>query len=170
MKNCFLLFVTLTLFSSCKKELPKKIENTKFVRTWYDTVQGMPFRAKLNIKINKTFEYSSQACQSGSESNGMWMVKGDTIILNSIKPKGCLFQHHFGFSCIAYNDKSYFENNTTIKNCEPTGKESDYEIFENEKFIIRNDTLIHTNKVKDNCPEIRIAFSTKEKVRRSVNK
>ena len=55
MKNClFILFIFLSLFSSCKKELPKEIENPKFVRTWYDTVQRMPFRAKLNIKADKT--------------------------------------------------------------------------------------------------------------------
>jgi hypothetical protein len=161
------LFVCLVLFSSCKKELQQTIENPKFVRTWYDTVQGMPFRAKLSIKENNTFEYSSRSCESGSKSNGTWKIEKNTIILNSIKPKGCLFQHPFGISCIAYNDTTYFENNKTIKNCEPSGREATYEIFENEKFILRNDTLIHTNKVKDNCPNIRIAFSTKEKVRRS---
>lgn len=161
------LFVCLILFSSCKKELQQTIENPKFVRTWYDTVQGMPFRAKLSIKENNSFEYSSRSCQDGSKSNGKWKIEKDTIILNSIKPKGCLFQHPFGVICIAYNDESYFENNKTIKGCEPSGREATYEIFENEKFILRNDTLIYTNKVKDNCPNIRIAFSTKEKVRRS---
>jgi len=169
-KFLILALVILVLFSSCKKDLPKKIENPKFVRTWYDTVQGMPYKAKLIIKANKTFEYSDHGCQSGSKSDGIWKIKNDTIILKSIKPKGCLFQHHFGVYCIAINDKSYFENNKTIKGCEPSGRESDYEIFENEKFFIRNDTLIHANKVKDNCPEIRIAFSTKEKVRKIYNK
>ena len=54
MKNYLLvLFVVLNLFSSCKKELPKKTEKQQFIRTWYDTVQGMPYRAKLIIKTNK---------------------------------------------------------------------------------------------------------------------
>jgi hypothetical protein len=171
MKNSlFLLFVFLTLFSSCKKELPKEIENPKFVRTWYDTVQGMPFRAKLNIKADKTFEYTSRACQSGSESNGIWKIVNDTINLKSIKPKGCLFQNRFGVYCIKVGDKSYFENNKTIKGCEPSGREPDYEIFENEKFIMRNDTLIHINQAKNDCGEIRVAFSTKEKVRKVYSK
>lgn len=160
------LFVCLVLFSSCKKELPQTIENPKFVRTWYDTVQGMPFRAKLSIKENNTFEYSSRSCQDGSKSNGIWKIEKDTIILNSIKPKGCLFQHPFGVICIPFNEP-FNGDYKTIKDCEPSGREATYEIFENEKFILRNDTLIHTNKVKDNCPNIRIAFSTKEKVRRS---
>ena len=60
------LFVCLILFSSCKKELQQTIENPKFVRTWYDTVQGMPFRAKLSIKENNTFEYASRAGEVAS--------------------------------------------------------------------------------------------------------
>ena len=171
MKNClFILFVLSSLFISCKKELPIEIENPKFVRTWNDTVQGMPFRAKLIIKKDKTCEYSSRACQSGSKSNGIWKIVNDTITLKSIKPKGCLFQNRFGVYCIKIGDKSYFENNKTIKGCEPSGIESDYEIFENEKFIIRNDTLIHINQAKNNCGLLRVAFSTKEKVRRVFNK
>lgn len=167
MKNClFILFVFLFIFSSCKRELPKEIENPKFVRTWYDTVQGMPFRAKLNIRADKTFDYSSRACQSGSKSNGKWTIVNDTIILKSIKPKGCRFQNRFGVYCIKIGDESYFENNKTIKGCEPNGSESNYEIFENEKFIIKHDTLIHINQVKNDCGKIRVAFSTKEKVRK----
>ncbi len=171
MKNFLILpVVILLLFSSCKKDLPKEIENPKFVRTWYDTVQGMPYRAKLIIKANKTFEFSDHACQSGSKSNGIWKIVNDTITLKSIKPKGCLFQHRFGVYCIKIGDKSYFENNKTIKGCEPSGRESDYEIFENEKFIIKNDTLIHINQAKNDCGEIRVAFSTKEKVRKIYSK
>jgi hypothetical protein len=171
MKNSlFLAIFILTLLSSCKKELPKESENPMFVRTWYDTVQRMPFRAKLNIKEDKTFEYISGACQSSSKSNGSWKIKNDTITLKSVKPKGCLFQNRFGVYCIKIGDKSYFENNKTIKGCEPSGRESDYEIFENEKFIIRNDTLIHINQAKNECEQVRVAFSTKEKVRRSVSK
>lgn len=171
MKNfLFILFVILSLFSGCKKELPKEIENPKFVRTWYDTVQGMPFRAKLNINTDETFEYSSRACQSSSKSSGMWMIANDTITLKSIKPKDCLFQNRFGVYCIKFGDKSYFENNKTIKGCEPNGRESDYVIFENEKFIIRNDTLIHTNQSKNDCGLLRVAFSKIEKVRKVYNR
>lgn len=171
MKNFLILpLVILILFTSCKKDLPKEIENPKFVRTWYDTVQGMPYRAKLIINANKTFEFSDHGCQSGSKSYGNWKIVNDTITLKSIKPKGCLYQNRFGVYCIKIGDKSYFENSKTIKGCEPSGRESDYEIFENEKFIIRNDTLIHINQAKNDCGEIRVAFSTKEKMRKVYGK
>jgi hypothetical protein len=165
--NLLFLFVVLNLFSGCKKELPKKTENPKFVRTWYDTVQGMPYRAKLIIKTNKTFEFSSHSCQSGAESKGKWTIEKDTIILNSIKPKNCLFQHPFGIIC---NFDEIVKNNKTIKDCEPSGRESDYVIFEDEKFYIKNDTLIHENKKDVTCTKLKIAFSTKEKVRKIYNK
>jgi len=168
MKNyLFLIFILLILFSSCKKKLPKKIENLKFVRTWYDTVQGMPYGAKLIIKQNKTFEYSSHSCQSGSKSNGIWKIEKDTIFLNSIKPKNCLFQHPFGIIC---NFDELDKNNKTIKNCEPSEREADYEIFKDEKFYIRNDTLIHVNKKDVTCTKVKIAFSKKEKIRKIHNK
>ena len=147
----------LILLSSCNKPLPKKEENPKFVRTWYDSIHGIPFRAKLNIKANKTFEYLSSACESGTESNGTWKIESDTIILKSIKPKGCRFQHPFGL-CLVVGDKSYSENNKTIKGCEPNGGDSSYEIFENEKFYIRNDSLIYVNKENHSCPELKISF------------
>ncbi len=166
-KYLFLLYIFLTLFSSCKKELPKKLENSNFVRTWFDTVQGMPYRAKLIIKKNKTFEYSSHSCQSGSKSIGIWMIENDTIILNSTKPKNCLFQHPFGIIC---DFDKVIKNNKTIKNCEPSGRESDYEIFENEKFYIKNDTLIHVNEKNVTCTKLRIAFSRIEKVKKINNK
>jgi len=166
-KLLFLLLVLLTFLSSCKKDLPKEIENPKFVRIWYDTVQMIPFMSRLEIKANKTFKYWGGACDSRFESNGTWKIENDTISLKSIKPKGCHFQNRFGVYCIPRNDKSYFENNKTIKDCEPSGG-SEYEIFENEKFIIQNDTLIHINQAKNECGHIRVAFSTKEKVRRNV--
>jgi hypothetical protein len=157
------------LLSSCNKPLPKKEENPKFVRTWYDTVQGMPLREKLTIKANKTFEYSSRSCESGSESKGTWKIENDTIILKSIKPKGCRFQNRFAF-CIPLNDKSYFENNKTIKGCEPNGRDASYAIFENEKFFLKNDSLIYVGNKENPCSNLKIGFSMKEKIRRSVNK
>lgn len=171
MKNCFLSMTSmlLILLSSCNKTVPKKEENPKFVRVWFDTVQGMPFKAKLNIKENKTFEYSSRSCQDGSESNGTWKIENDTVVLNSIKPKGCRFQYPFGVVCISFNEE-YSGNNKTIKDCEPNGRDASYEIFKNEKFYIKNDTLIHANKRNDSCPELKIAFSMREKIRKSVGK
>jgi hypothetical protein len=166
MKISFALLFFLTLLTSCKKEVSS--ENQIFVRTWFDTIQGMPFKAKLIIKADKTFEYSSATCQSRSKSNGNWEIKNDTISLKSIKPKGCLHQNRFGDFCIKTGDTRFFENNKTLKDCEPSGREPSYEIFENEKFIIKNDTLIHINQVKNECGPMRIGFSTKEKVRRNI--
>ena len=145
-KPSFALFF-LTLLLSCKKEV--SVENQMFVRTWFDTIQGMPFKAKLIIKADKTFEYTSATCQSRSKSNGNWEIKNDTISLKSIKPKGCLYQNRFGVYCSKIDNNSFFENNKTIEGCEPNGREPDYEIFENEKFIIKNDTLIHVNQDHD---------------------
>jgi hypothetical protein len=47
----------------------------------------------------------------------------------------------------------------TQKNCVPNFSEDYYEIFENEIFYIKNDTLIHKIDPKDKCPEHGIKFS-----------
>ncbi|WP_353087124.1 hypothetical protein [Flavobacterium sp.] len=62
MKISFALLFFLTLLTSCKKEVSS--ENQMFVRTWFDTIQGMPFKAKLIIKADKTFEYTSASRKS----------------------------------------------------------------------------------------------------------
>lgn len=163
-KYILLVAIILTFLSSCNKNSPKKEVTSKFVRVWFDTVQGMPFSSKLEIKANKTFEYSSHSCESGSESYGTWKMIKDTIVLKSIKPKTCRYQHRFVF-CYFNKETASFDNNTTIKGCVPNGGEVDYEVFEDEKFVIRNDTLIHKSDKKSPCPNLVIAFSKKEKIR-----
>lgn len=164
MKIKFLLSISIIAFSSCKKDIPKIDKNSKFVKVWFDTVRSYPFKAKLTINKNKTFEYRGGACTSRFGAKGIWRIENDTLILNSIKPKECIWKHDFGLICKKLTDNDY----KTIKDCEPKGEDS-YENFENEKFYFRNDTLIHKNDENDklkNCPKSIIAFSDKEKIRK----
>lgn len=164
MKIKFLLLISILALSSCRKDNPKIDENSKFVKVWFDTVRSYPFKAKLNIKKDKTFEYRGGACTSRFGAKGIWKIENDTIILNSIKPKECMWKQDFGLICEKLTDNDY----KTIKDCEPKGEDS-YEDFENEKFYFRNDTLIHKNDENDklkNCPKSIIAFSDKEKIRK----
>ena len=171
MKIKFLLLISIIALSSCKKNNPKIEENSKFVKVWFDTVRSSPFMAKLTINKNKTFEYRGGACTSSFGAKGIWRVENDTIILNSIKPKECMWKHDFGLFCLTFEEMkaaNIEEDNKTIKDCEPKSEDS-YENFENEKFYFRNDTLIHKNDEKDkmkNCPNLKIAFSDKEKIRK----
>lgn len=165
MKIKFLLLIFILALSSCKKDSPKIEENSKFVKVWFDTVIIVPFEAKLIIKKDNTFDYSGGACTSSFGAKGIWRIENDTIILNSIKPKECLWTHKFGKNCTTREEIIAERDNKTIKNCEPNEDES-YEIFENEKFYIRNDTLIHKNDENENCPKSIIAFSDKEKIRK----
>ena len=170
MKIKFLLLISIIALSSCKKNNTKIDENSKFVKVWFDTVRTYPFKAKLIINKNKTFEYRGGACTSRFSSKGIWRIEKDTIILNSIKPKECLWKLNFGLFCLTPEEMragNADDDNKTIKGCEPQGEES-YENFENEKFYFRNDTLIHKNDVNDkivNCPKLKIAFSDKEKIK-----
>lgn len=163
MKIKFLILIFILALSSCKKDIPKIDESSKFVKVWFDTVRSYPFTAKLTINKNKTFEYRGGACTSSFGSKGIWKIENDTIILNSIKPKECMYKIDFGLIC----EKPSGDDYKTIKGCDPKS-ENTYENFENEKFYFRNDTLIHKNDENDkiaNCPKLKIAFSDKEKIR-----
>jgi Carbohydrate binding domain (family 32) len=167
MKNNLLYLLIFGLLFGCNKVKPIEKKKSKFERVWFDTVQMIPFSAKLQINKNNTFEYKSHSCQVGSKSNGTWSIKNDTIVLNSIKPKGCHLQYPFGIVC-AFNKGNTQKNeeNQTIKGCNPSESDVIYEIFQNEKFYIRNDTLIHLNKIKEECPNLKVVFSKYEKVRK----
>ena len=164
MKLQFLLLIQLIAVTSCKKHEPKIEENAKFVKVWFDTVKSTPFTAKLIIKKDSTFEYTGGACTSSFGSKGIWRIENDTLILNSIYPKECMWKHDFGLIC----EKLASDDYKTIKGCDPKDERA-YEHFENDKFYFRNDTLIHKNDENDkmeNCPNAIIAFSDKQKIRK----
>ena len=68
----------------------------------------------------------------------------------------------FGIICINSEEYRNLENKT-IKDCQPKEQLLRYEIFENEKFYFKNDTIIHLNSQNDSCQGIKIRFSNKEK-------
>jgi hypothetical protein len=163
MKFKLLSILLLVIFISCKNDKPKINKNSKFVKTWFDTVRMTPFTSKLIINKNNTFDYSGGACTSSFESKGFWKIEKDTLILNSSKTNKCYWKLPFGLMCSKKDFEKIREDNKTIKGCNPMG-ENEYVIFDNEKFYIRNDTLIHTEKNKY-CPSMKIAYSSVQKVR-----
>ncbi len=166
MKIKLLMMILLVNFISCKKEEAKVIKKSEFVKTWFDTVRMTPYMSKLKINENKTFNYDGGACTSSFHSKGTWRIEKDTLILNSYQINKCYWKENFGLLCFTREEiDSMRKDNKTIKDCEPTREES-YVIFQNERFYLKNDTLIHTKKNK-NCPKLRIAFSSIEKVRKN---
>lgn len=163
MKLKLLSTILFLVFISCKNNEPKIVKKSEFVKVWFDTVRMVPFESRLTINENKTFLYSGGACTSRFESKGVWKIERDTLVLNSYKTDKCYWKHPFALICSEEDFNKIRENNKTIKNCNPTG-ENEYIIFDNEKFYIRNDTLIHTEKNKY-CPKLKIAFSSVKKVR-----
>lgn len=160
-----ILIIILLLFIRCKKEKIKSEINSVFVKDWYDTEMIVPFKAILKINKDSTFQYNGGACTSSFESNGTWRIKNDTIILNSSKSKKCLTMIEFGPFCINKKDLSNHTINKTLKDCNPSG-EGMYENFINEKFYIRNDSLIYKKEEKDKCSEFEIKFAKNKKIRK----
>jgi hypothetical protein len=166
MKFKLLSILLLVIFISCKNDKPKINKNSKFVKTWFDTVRMTPFTSELTINENNTFDYSGGACSSSFESKGIWKIEKNILILNSLKTKKCIWKNNFGLLCSKEDFDKIIKDNKTIKNCNPNSEKS-YIIFNNEKFHLRNDTLIHI-EVNKNCPKLKIAFSNKKKIRKNI--
>ena len=119
----------------------------------------------LEIHKNKTFEYYGGACSASFKSSGTWTERNDTLILNSSKTTECLHENEFGVICQTTDQIIKNRDRTTIKGCDPK-MDISYEKFINERFFIRNDTLIYVNKRNNPCPELKVEFSAKKKVRK----
>lgn len=166
MKFKLLSILAIVIFISCKNDKPKINRNSKFVKSWFDTVRTTPFASELIINANNTFDYRGGACTSSFESKGIWKIEKDILILNSFKTKKCIWKNNFGLVCSKEDFDKISEENRSLNNCKLDSEKS-YVVFNNEKFKLRNDTLIHI-AVNKNCPKLRIAFSSKKKSRKKT--
>lgn len=160
---CLLLF-----FVSCNKSAPKESSahiNSKFVTVWFDTAKGVPFTEKLEIKQNGTFNLVGAACTASWSSEGNWIIENDTIILNSVKPKECVYINEYGTRCKTRDEIMKNGSVLSSKECDTTYRYPDFEVFKNEKFYFKNDSLVHVKQNKK-CEGITIVYSNKEKKHR----
>ena len=79
----------------------------------------------------------------------------DTLVLNSVKPESCFFIRNFGADWflrdddgrILFDDDGRAIRRTTIEDCTPCPwLWTSFLVFENEKFIIEDSTLVHIRK------------------------
>ena len=168
MKISLSILLISILFVSCNKSSSKespKVLNSKFVKVWFDTIRGVPFFSKLEIKQNRTFKYVGGACTESWSSEGLWIIKNDTIILNSIKPKDCVYLSEYGTMCKTIAEIRKNGPEISSKDCDTAYSYPEFEVFKNEKFYLKNDTLVHVKQNKK-CEGIDIAYSMKEKNRK----
>ncbi|AWK06146.1 hypothetical protein HYN56_18715 [Flavobacterium crocinum] len=161
MKIRVLCFLVLIHFASCKKaEFPVN----KFVGTWYDTEYIVPGHATIKINKDSTFNYNGAGCQWTLVSKGKWKIVGDFIELNSTKIDTC-------YRMIPFVDCNPFETRKrkeilTIPNCNPKD-DTDFLIFDKERFYIKNDTLVYKLKPGSGCPDtLKIVFAKTRKIRK----
>jgi hypothetical protein len=154
----FFIFICLI---SCKKSegLPNK-----FVGTWYDSEYIIPGKSSIKINKDSSFSYKSRGCQWGSVSNGKWKIIGDSIELNSTSSDTCYKMFPFVY-CFPFGEKDT-KDLLTIPNCIPN-ENAFFAIFKNEKFYLKNDSLVYKLKTKSKCPDtLKIVFARTQKIRK----
>lgn len=151
MKKQIIYILTLIfIVSSCisKNNIDKSTEQQidKYLGVWHSTDRQYEYSADLRIDSMNIFIYEGGACACSFLSKGSWKLSGDTIVLNSFQPKECYYVEDFGVKITIeppiIGDTTKHEMRTSIKGCEPQSY-SIYFMFNSEKFIIKNDTLIH---------------------------
>ncbi len=157
MKKQIIYFLTLMLIqSSCisKNNTDKSTQEQidKYLGVWHSTDRHFEYSTDLKIDSMNNFTYEGGACESSFLSKGSWKLNGDTIVLNSFQPEECYYVQDFGIKYIdeppIIDDTTTHELRTSIKGCKPDKYYITYFLFNNERFIIKNDTLIHIANTK----------------------
>ena len=145
MRTIFHLIFLVSLAISCSKVEENKFKKkTSFLRDW--KVVRYPYsNAVLTLLENNEFKYSENGHTSELYSEGLWSMKNDTLMLNSLRPNECLYIDDFSL-----NEKETFESmKTTLKNCNPKPNSKFFTEFNNSKFIVKTDSLIYLNLNSD---------------------
>jgi len=141
-----LVFIVSSCISKSNNDKSNKEQIEKYLGVWHSTDRHYEYSADLKIDSMNNFIYEGGACACSFLSKGSWKLSGDTIVLNSFQPNECYFVEDFGIKITIeppmIGDTTIHEMRTSIKGCEPQSYKI-YFMFNSEKFIIKNDTLIH---------------------------
>lgn len=137
----------------------KEPDNTPYPGEWHSVKKSYPFSATLKIDSNYNFTYDGGACALRFGSNGNWNLSGDTLILNSLWPEECCYVNDFSMHCaiVDVNSSTAFKITTSTPGCTPQ-KIYEYILFKNEKFLIKDSTLIHIQYTNNQYPDTKNDF------------
>ena len=156
------LSVLFFLLQSCNNAAregnsEQEVDND-FLGWWWSVDNRVyPFAATLFIGSDYNFRYYGGACMAHFFSDGYWEINNDTLILNSIKPKGCFYLERFGTLITRIRDEDG-RPMTTMGDCTPRWWDFQFVVFENEKFIIEDSILVHIRK-QHHCIDERNDFT-----------
>ncbi len=139
-----LIFIFMTLVVSCENATD---ESKKFIGKWHDTEYSIPNTGFIEIKSDSTFYYRSAGCGWRSISKGSWKLYNDTIELSSGKIDTCYYTFPF-VQCVEFGE--FVKRGKTISDCSPEVG-IDFLEFTNERFYLRNDTLMYSNDKNLKC-------------------
>ena len=155
----------ILIFIGCEKpiksenEIPENLlGDWKFELTKNDSIKL--FSTKLELNKNKTFEYyGTNEFKDSIFSHGNWKINNDTIILNSKNIDECFYLWNgISYDCKNFENsnsdnniviKQHYEYQTTNKNCQPKSSKIFFAKIENEKILIKNDSLTYIPKKYD---------------------
>ncbi len=149
MRFKFKFLIISIILTSCQKE---NIDEKNIVNNW--NIKRDPYTSgQLVLNENRTFHFAERTHLAEAFSNGVWKIEDDTIYLNSKMTKECLYIDKFKPYCEDKYIVTKEKIETTIENCEPKNYTRFYTIFQNEKFLFRNDSLIYVYPNK-NCANL----------------
>ena len=164
-----LIILGLVFITGCSEQTPvitdkqpQPEKHNHFIGIWESLERDIPFGATLTINADSSFQYDFGACMTHGMSEGFWQLDGDVLVLNSGNDDSCKYTSEFGVDCIPIDSADSKLANRTLSKSDCASKSSDYFVlFNNDRFQIVKDTLIHQFDQPKLCPEIRNDFKKK---------
>lgn len=105
----------------------------------------------LTILPNNKFTFYEKTSERESLSEGNWTIKNNLLILNSVIPKTCLYVRYFSCLCPEILARMKMIPVTTKDNCKLKIQTKFFIEFMNEKFLIKENSLIYLNQKDAHC-------------------
>jgi hypothetical protein len=142
--------MALCLFSlSCTNPPPVHQARRDLAGEWVSVERPFPYTAELLIG-DTSFQFWYGACTQQGSSNGNLQYKGDTIVLTSAAPVECRWLVPFDvdghYTSTGLDSLPSVRSTPSIPDCEPNYFAEEEVEFNEDRFIILSDTLVHVSR------------------------
>lgn len=137
--------------AACKDDL---IDATGFLDEWYSVKKPCPHGSGLKLHRSGRFDYGIGACMYSGSAAGQWSLSGETLVLLSDTAHGCYRFDDFDMELtlnfgVAHDRwKARPERWSTSDTCDVSYYDDAIVVFNEERFVIRQDTLVHCSHFK----------------------
>lgn len=162
-RTIVLLLVIQGLVSGCSQTTNAEIvaichdseaDSLGYIDEWYSIERPIPHGSEIKIHRSGQFEYVVGACMFHGLGSGQWWLSNDTLILLSDSIHGCFWLCDFDANHsidLPVDHMERWEERTSLwsraDTCEGIDPLEALVIFNEERFVLNQDTLRHVSRI-----------------------